>query len=184
MRRTLLLAGLVVVAAAALAPAAGAEPRCAVALASVTATQAGGAFTPWTGPVRMLIRGRVLDGTVTLQSTDSNIPAAPPFRLVGFSKLTYDFGDKGRFSTWGVSEFVPDATFYNWRFTSQEVLGSPLSNPFAWGTGAFALANGWLRSHGAMRFADPPPPGVPNNLDAELSGRICGVDWALLGDLE
>ncbi len=178
MRRTLLLASLALIASTALAPAAGADPQCAVALASGTAEQAGGAFTPWTGPVTMLIRGRLLEGVVTLQSTDSNIPAAPPFRLVGFSKLTYDFGATGSFSTWGVSEFRPDATFYNWRFTSQEVLGSPLPNPFGWGTGAFSLATGWIRSHGAMRFADPPPPGVPNNLDFELSGRICGIDWS------
>ena len=180
MRRTLLLASLVLIVSATLATPASADPRCAVIRGSGTAEQEGGAFTPWEGPVTVRIRGRVLEGWVTLLSTDANAPVAPPFRLVGFSKLTYDFGEVGSFSTWGVTEFIPDDTFYNWEFTGHEVLGSPLEDLFAWGTGAFAVATGWLTPNGSMRFADPPPPGVPNNLDVVFRGRICGIDWSFL----
>lgn len=182
MRPILLLSGLLLMAAASavLAPPAGADPRCAVVRASGNAVQAGGAFTPWEGSTTLRARGRVLEGWMTILSTDSNAPITPPFRLVGFSKVTYDFGTSGSFSTWAVSQFRPDETFYNWQFEGSEIVGSPLDNPFGWGTGAFATATGWLRTRGSMRFADPPPPGVPNTLDTVLTGRICDIDWDLL----
>ena len=182
MCRKLILASLVIFALAAFALPAAGDPNCAVVQASGSAEQEGGAFTPWGGPVTMRVRGRVLEGWVTILATDSNIPAAPPFLLVGFSKVTYDFETEGSFHTWAVSDFEPDATFYNWEFGGFEVLGAPLEDPFAWGTGAFAVATGWIKSWGTMRFADPPPPGVPNNLDFQFSGRICGIDWDSLNE--
>lgn len=162
----------------AVAPPASADPEC-IQIRGSGEAQSSAPFSPWEGTVRMRMRGKTYEGSLTWYATDAGLPATPPFHLVTFGKATLDFGAAGVFSTWGLMESAPvDSTYTDWAITGFQCLGTPITDPFIWGgTGMFALATGWLEMEGSMHWVASPPPGDPNTMEIELTGRICGVDW-------
>ena len=146
----------------------------------------------WSGPIRMRIGNRIVDGTVEAMGTEGfgNVdwnPYNENIQEVGTVKVTYDFGDEGMLNLW---------TFETWTYwppyDSGDLSGRMTTGPhrddvehipyYPWGTGRFADADAEMKLRGWIDFeAENPDGSTSPKVSFFHWGRICYADITGLG---
>lgn len=139
------------------------------------------------GFLKLRIGRLLLEGTVDVLVTEGyNVrsldAATGGFRITGFGKGTFDFGELGRFYTWevGTATLLPP-------FTSSTLLGDirtgpardamPGGPPGTWGEGFFENADVTFKGLGRNQFGVVNENGMlVNQFTYILWGRVCDVD--------
>ena len=144
-------------------------------------------LNPNIGFLKLRIGGVLLEGAVDVEVTEGynvrSIDAATGgFRITGFGKGTFDFGDLGEFYTWevGTATLLPP-------FASSTLHGDIRTGPHrdarwddppgTWGEGFFENADVTFKGLGWNRFGVINDSGMlVNQFTYFLWGKVCDVD--------
>lgn len=144
-------------------------------------------LNPNVGFLNLRIGRLLLEGVVNVEVTEGYNVRSPDaatggFRITGFGKGTFDFGELGKFHTWevGTATLLPP-------FTSSTLLGDirtgpdrdamPGGPPGPWGEGYFQNADVTFKGLGRNQFGVINENGMlVNQFSYILWGRICDVD--------